>query len=377
MRILIALDKFKGSMTAWEAGSALATALGRLMPNIEVDVCPIADGGEGTTEAIVMSLGGRFLNVPVTDAQGRDQMALFGLVAHEGKMLAVMEMSAASGLAQVLDLPLDPETASTFGTGQLIRHAIDAGAEKILIGLGGSATNDAGTGMARALGWEFLDDADLAITDLPAQMHRIAAIRRSQQALPEIVAASDVTNPLCGPEGASFVYGPQKGVTDPADFDQRLSHLAMVVASSLGTDPQETRGAGAAGGLGYGLMAFAGASITSGFDLIADLTGLPGRVAQADLVITGEGRLDAQTLHGKGPAGVATMVRAQGKSVAGFGGGIERDVGLEACFDLLVAIKPDEMPLEEAIRRGAGLIEESVEREANRIREWITRASGH
>ena len=372
MRILIALDKFKGSMSAWEAGSALGVSLERLIPGLEIDVCPIADGGEGTTEALVMSLGGRWVMTSVADARGREREAGYGLVVHAGNPTAVMEMSAASGLAQVLDLPLDPTTANTRGTGQMIRHAMRQGAEEIVIGLGGSATNDAGTGMAMELDWEFLDANDLTVSDLPAQMERVTSIRRSPLTFPKITVASDVTNPLCGPTGASFVYGPQKGVTDPEALDQKLAHLANIVTADLGTDPRHEPGAGAAGGLGFGLIAFCGARITSGFDLIADLTGLKERVASADLVITGEGRLDAQTLHGKGPAGVAAMARSLGRPVAAFGGGIEPGVGLEDHFDLLVAIKPDDMPLEEAIRRGPGLIEESVEREANRIREWIT-----
>lgn len=373
MRILIALDKFKGSMSAWEAGSALGHALADLIPDAEIDICPIADGGEGTTEALVMSLGGRFVMTSVTDARGRAIQASYGLVVHGGKPAAIMEMSAASGLAQVLDLPLDPASASTRGTGQMIRHAMDQGAEEIIIGLGGSATNDGGAGMARELGWEFLDANDLAVSDLPAQLNRVVSLRPGKSRYPKIIVASDVTNPLCGPNGASFVYGPQKGVTDPGHFDQLLSHLANIVVETTGHDLRNEPGAGAAGGLGFGLMAFCNATIVSGFDLVAELTGLKARVARADLVITGEGRLDAQTLHGKGPAGVASMARELGRPVAGFGGGVEWNAGLEKHFDLLVAIKPDDMALEEAIRRGPGLMEESVEREANRIREWISR----
>lgn len=376
MRILIALDKFKGSMTSWEAGSALGASLEHLLPDIEVEICPIADGGEGTTEALVMSLGGRFLTANVLDARGRDHLAVYGLVNHEGRPTAVIEMSAASGLAQVMDLPLEPRLAGTHGTGQLIRSAIQDGAEAIVLGLGGSATNDGGTGMAQELGWEFLDAQDLPVTELPAQLERVASIRRSRLAMPKITVASDVVNPLCGPQGASHVYGPQKGVKDPDAFDAMLGHLADVVASELDTDPRERSGAGAAGGLGFGLLAFCDATITSGFDLVAGLTQLRDRIAQADLIVTGEGRIDAQTLQGKGPAGVATMARSAGKSVAAFGGSIEAGVGLEDRFDLLVAIKPDDMPLEEAIQRGPGLIEETVEREANRIQQWIQGAQG-
>lgn len=367
MRILLALDKFKGSLTAKEACDAVTRGLRRAGFGGEVEVCPIADGGEGFTEAVLAAAGGEWCEAPAHDAQGREVMARYGMIQHEGHLEAVMEMSAASGLAMVSDLPLDPFTASTRGTGEMMRHAIDHGARRILIGIGGSATNDAGTGMAAALGWPFHDEHGDLVHDLPRELERVQRIGTREELGCEVVVACDVSNPLLGDHGCSVVYGPQKGVRDAAFFDQRLRRIAAMAVRDLGSDFREAEGAGAAGGLGFGLMTFCGAKLQSGFEMVADLTELRARISNADIVLTGEGRLDAQTLDGKGPIGVAAMARLLNRPVVGVGGLVDNNPVLRASFDALYAVKPDSMPIPEAIARAAELLEETVARHGNEI----------
>lgn len=367
MRILLALDKFKGSLTAKQASEAVTRGLRRAGLDGEIEMCPIADGGEGFTEAVLTALGGEWCDVAVHDAQGREVTARYGMIQHAGHKEAVMEMSAASGLAMVSDLPLNPLTASTRGTGEMMRHAIEQGAKRILIGIGGSATNDGGTGMAVALGCRFLDEQGTEVRDLPAELERVQRIETPDKLGCEVIVACDVSNPLLGDHGCAAVYGPQKGVHDVAFFDNRLRRLAAMVVRDLGCDHREESGAGAAGGLGFGLMSFCNAKLQSGFDLVAGITELRDRIAKADLVITGEGRLDGQTLHGKGPIGVAAMARLLGKRVVGVGGMVEDNETLRASFDALFAVKPPDMPIPEAIARAAELLEETVARHADSL----------
>lgn len=369
MRILIAIDKFKGSIPATTAAKTIENALRLAIPGVECDSCPIADGGEGTVEAVVTAQKGEWCEVATFDAQNRPVTARYGLVENQGHLEAVMEMSAASGLAMVSDLPLDPATASTYGTGLMLQDAIDRRAGRIVIGIGGSATNDAGIGMAAALGYRFLDSAGSPLTPIIQNMDKLAEIEFSELWMPpEILVACDVNNPLLGPHGCTRVYGPQKGVVDFEFFESRLEQLARIARRDLGVDHRDVPGAGAAGGLGFGLMTFCGARLTSGFDLIADIVRLRDRIAAADLIITGEGRLDAQTLHGKGPMGVAVMARAMKKPVAAFAGAIEAEDQLRTQFDFLCAIKPHAMPLAEAMQRGPALLETAVLHQASALR---------
>ncbi|WP_395746910.1 glycerate kinase [Prosthecobacter sp.] len=374
MRILIAIDKFKGSIPAAVAAEAIAAALKQALPEAECDLCPIADGGEGTAEAVVAALKGEWCDTATFDARNRAVTAHYGLVSADGRREAIMEMSAASGLAMVSDLPLDPATASTRGTGLMMADALKRGSQRLVIGIGGSATNDGGIGMAAALGFRFLDAAGAVLEPIISNMDRLARIERPETALalPEILVACDVNNPLLGAHGCTQIYGRQKGVTDSAFFEERLRRLADVAKGDLGVDHREVPGAGAAGGLGFGLMTFCGAKLTSGFDLIADLVHLRERIAGADLVITGEGRLDAQTLHGKGPMGVADMARELGKPVAAFAGAIEAEDKLRGRFDLLCAIKPREMPLAEAMQRGPELLGASVISQSRALLDLLT-----
>ncbi len=369
MRVLIAMDKFKGSLSAAEAGEAVRRGVAHVLPVAEVDVCPIADGGEGTADAVVAALGGERVTLSVHDAQGWGIETQYGIITRDGNREAVMEMSAASGLVQVSDLPLDPLCASTFGTGELMRHAMSRNVARIIIGIGGSATNDGGAGMAVALGHRFLDAHGVPVQNLPRDLERVSRIVRSASPVCEVLVACDVRNPLLGEHGATRVYGAQKGVREFALFESRLACLAEMVRRDLGTDFKDEPGAGAAGGLGFGLMSFCGAQLVPGFDLIAEIIGLRQRVEAADIVITGEGKLDAQTLHGKGPMGVAEMARRAGKGIMGLAGVIEHAPELGAAFDLLLQSKSDAMPVAEAMRAGAALLEQKVVASADAIRE--------
>ena len=369
MRILIASDKYKGSLSAREVAEILSQVLTKGLPDCEIDLCPIADGGEGTTEAMITALNGQWIETQTLDAHARRLNARYGWIAHQQE--AVLEMSAASGLALVNDQPLHPEQASTHGTGLMILDAMHRGAKKLIIGIGGSATNDGGLGMAAALGYKFLDDQNQAIQPVIADLHRLDRIVPPAIVFPEILVACDVDNPLLGLQGATRIYGPQKGVTDFVFFEDRLKKLADIAARDLSCDPREIPGAGAAGGLGYGLMAFCGAHLVSGFDLISAKIGLEERVAKADLIITGEGRLDAQTLHGKGPIGVALMAHRLGKAVVAFAGSIEDSPALRAHFDLAYAIKPSQMPLSQAIAEALALLATAAERALPEIKALL------
>ncbi len=373
MRILIASDKYKGSLTAPEVAAILKRVLESHLPEVSCDVCPIADGGEGTTEAMIAALGGERINLPTEDARGRAITAAYGMIQRNGRKLAVMEMSAASGLAKVSDLPLDPMTASTFGTGLMVLDAFQRGASHLIIGIGGSATNDAGCGMARALGWRFLQANGQPIKDIPRDLDQLGCILPPPARLSlDIQVACDVSNPLLGPEGCTRIYGAQKGICDPEAHESRLQHLTEIVKRDVtDQDLASTAGAGAAGGLGYGLMAFGQARLVSGFDLIADVIQLEKRIAEADLIITGEGRLDGQTLHGKGPLGVAQMARRLGKKVVAFAGAIEPSPALLAHFDAMHAIKPAEMPVAEAMARASDLLEQAAHRALPSLRQVL------
>jgi glycerate kinase len=367
MRILIANDKFKGSLAAEKAGFHIKNSLETAFPRAEFDLCPIADGGEGTARAMTTALAGEWTGTATLDAHGRPIEAFFGWVP--GSATAIMEMSSASGLAIVQDIELNPFEASTLGTGILLRSALDKGARRILIGIGGSATNDGGLGVAIALGYTFEKGGRPYAPTLETILE---AERILPPATPlpsfELIVACDVDNPLHGPRGATRVYGPQKGVHDFAWFEQRLEHLAALARRDLGVDPRDVPGAGAAGGLGFGLMAFLGGRLVSGFDMVATQVGLEARVVAADLVVTGEGRLDEQSLQGKGPVGVARLARRLGKKVVGVAGSVDDSAALRAQFDLLIAIKPESMPLAEAMRRTGELIESAVRAHAAPLR---------
>ena len=356
MHVVIACDKFKGSLSALEACQAIERGLGA---GVTVEQCPIADGGEGFVEAMVAAAGGTKVTAVVRDPLGRSVEADYGLIGEPGALTAVIEMAAASGMWRLTSEERNPRRTSTAGTGDLMRHAIEvSGAKRLLIGLGGSATNDGGVGMAAALGIRFADETGGALEPWPDSITALAVIDESGRlALPEILVACDVDHPLLGTRGASVVFGPQKGAS-AADVVFLNEVLARLVRVSDGEAQSLTPGAGAAGGLGFGLLRFAGARLVSGFDLVADALGLADRLSRADLVITGEGSLDEQTLGGKGPAGVARLARSLGKPVVAFAG---RALPIAAgAFDATFDLSGYGLPLEESMRRGGELLEARV-----------------
>ena len=362
MRILVAPDKFKHSLSALHVAEAIRDGFLTVFPEAEIELAPIADGGEGTAEIFREVLDGELIEVAAHDALGRSVTASYTWVAEQN--LAVIEMSAASGLWRLQPEERNALRASTFGTGEIMRDALGRGAAKIIVGLGGSATNDAGCGMADALGWMFLDGNGSPIALRPENFLQVAKIVAPVVPMAcEVVALCDVTNPLLGPEGATRVYGPQKGAdVDALDtLEQALAHIATVCREQLGSDFAATPGTGAAGGIGFGLMTFCQGTIERGADAISELLGLEDKIAAADLVITAEGKLDAQTLHGKGPMEIARQAKAHGKPVIAFAGKVEVESPL---IDACIPIANGPLTLEESQHNAAQLLRAAAARTA-------------
>jgi glycerate 2-kinase len=365
MRLLIATDKFKGSLSALAAAEAIERGFRSVFPEVKADLAPIADGGEGFAEALLAALRGEWIRVASEDPIGRPIEARYAWV--EVEKLAVIEMSEASGLWRLKPEERSPMRADTHGTGLLVRDAIKRGARRILVGLGGSATTDGGTGLARALGYRFLNATGEECAVTPETLVSIERVERPEfREFPEVIAACDVQNPLLGERGTARVYAAQKGASPEqvGVLEQAMGHLADVSAKSLGSDHRDVLGAGAAGGLGFGLLTFCGATIQPGFDIVAATMRLESRIAGADLVVTGEGRLDDQTLDGKGPAGVALAARKAGKQVIAFGGGVTEAAERAGIFDALIPIVDRPLPLETAMVEGAALLERAAARTA-------------
>jgi glycerate kinase len=374
MRIIVAPDSFKGSVSALGVAEAMERGVRAVFPSAEVRKVPIADGGEGTVEALVAATGGRLEHAAVKGPRGEPVRAAWGVLG-DGQT-AVIEMSAASGLPLVPRDRRDPRVATTFGTGELVRAALDAGLTKIIIGIGGSATNDGGSGMARALGIRFLDAAGVELPEGGAALARLHSIDLSgldpRLAKLDLLVACDVDNPLTGPRGASAVYGPQKGATPEMvrELDLALSRFAEVAKEATGRDVAERPGAGAAGGLGAGLLYFTPARLRPGVAIVLEATGFAALVKGADLVITGEGRTDFQTAMGKAPVGLAAVAKAHGVPVVCLSGGLGQgadDVLLEG-IDALASVPPQPMSLEEAMARGPELIEAATARVCRLLR---------
>ena len=383
MRILIAPDKFKGALNARDVAGKVAKGLRDVLPDTEIDIVPMADGGEGTAEAICEARGGSWLKCKAHDPIGREIEARYGWI-EDGK-LAVMEMSEAAGMRRLTENERDPVHATTLGVGEMILDAANRGANEIIIGLGGSATNDGGWGMARALGYRFFSDgkeltdgvSDLAkLTNIISPKKVIGALAAAsaqpkdrrltqsplQRAVPKIIAAVDVRNPLLSENGATRVFGPQKGANkDELNIlEQTLARLADVVAKEFDFDYRDEPGAGAAGGLGFGLMSFCGATIRPGFDVVAEAVGLESKMKDVDLVITGEGSLDRQTLEGKTPAGVARMARKLGKKVFAIAGRATGDGEVRGIFDGVYQNARPGMSEKENMERAAELLRENA-----------------
>lgn len=357
MKIVVAIDSLKGSMTSMEAGRAIREGIRNVLPDAEVIVKPLADGGEGTTEALVEGLGGEMAEVRVHGPLETPVDACYGIIRKTGT--AIMEMAAAAGIILVGKdrRPLD---ATTYGVGEMIRDAVEKGCRNFIIGIGGSATNDGGIGMLTALGYEFLDAEGKAVGIGAGALKDVASIR-TDHVLPELRECSfkiacDVTNPLCGTNGATYIYGPQKGVTEDLrdELDAAMAGYAQVTKTCIGTDHMESEGAGAAGGLGFAFLSYLHADLQPGIELVLEAVGMEKTMEGADLVFTGEGRLDGQTAMGKAPVGIAKLAKKHGAKVVALAGavieGAEKcnDSGIDAFFPILRRI----VTLDEAMDPG-------------------------
>ena len=358
MRILVAPDKFKGSLSAEEVADNIGIGLRRALPEITVETVPIADGGEGTAQVICRACAGNWVTCDSCDSLGRPIKAGYAWLPASSSV--VMEISESAGLWRLSPSERDPLQAETSGVGLMLQDAARRGAKQIIVGLGGSATNDGGFGMARMLGYRFLNAAGVELTgSVTNLLHLQHCSVPPELSLPRITIAADVKNPLLGERGATRTFGPQKAVSRDqlALFEAALKRLADVVANDLGSDFRETPGAGAAGGLGFGLMSFCGAAIRSGFDIVAEMLDLATVVKRADAVITGEGSLDNQTLEGKAPAGVAKFARDFGKPVfAIVGSAPERDTARDIFDGVYVLARPP-VTREESMKEAGWLLQ--------------------
>ena len=367
MKILIAPDSFKGSNTSTRVAEAIERGLRNALSDVEVTKIPIADGGEGTVEAVVSGGGGSYRDIQVTGPIGKTVTATYGLL---GGGRAVMEMAAASGLPLVPVDERNPLRTTTRGTGELIRDALDQGCREILIGIGGSATNDAGVGMAQALGYSFRDSEGNEIGDGGGELSRLETVDASgadpRLQSCSVTVACDVKNPLAGPEGASHVYGPQKGAT-PAmveTLDANLRRLSELVHDQLNLDIADIPGAGAAGGLGAGLVAFCSATLKSGIDAVLHIVRFEDQLEGVDLIITGEGAMDGSSTYGKVPVGIAARARQFAIPVLAIVGDI--GPGAQAVYALgvhgIMSTMNRAMPLTEAMAHSTEMLEDAAER---------------
>ena len=373
MKIVVAPDSFKGSVTALQAANAIEQGLLRVFPDAEIDKIPMADGGEGTVQSLVDATDGHIQIQRVTGPLGDEVDAEFGILA-DGET-AVIEMAAASGLTLVPPNKRNPLHTTTYGTGELILAALEAGCRRLIIGIGGSATNDGGAGMAEALGVKFLNADRKPIERGGGGLGELTSIDivelHTKIANTETVVACDVNNPLTGPEGASHVYGPQKGATPEMvkTLDAHLEHYDKVLTQTFGQSFNNIPGAGAAGGLGAGLMAFLNAELKLGVDIMIDTVKLKDRMKGASLVFTGEGQLDFQTAFGKTPVGVAKVAKAYNIPVIAIAGGIGE--GAEAVYkagiDAMLGIVQAPMSLDDAVEGAPQLIADTAEQAARLI----------
>jgi glycerate kinase len=365
MKILVASDKYKGSLSALDVCNIIKKAILSVRPDVEVVASPMADGGEGTVDTLVESLGGKFIDMQVAGPLGESVRARFGIIRGN---TAVIEMASASGLVLVPPEKRNPMETTTYGTGQLIARALDLGCSKIIVGIGGSATNDGGMGMAQALGYRFLDENRCELGKGGKHLLRVAHIDAGEVHPKvdsiEIDVASDVDNPLTGKQGAAFVYSPQKGATTEMvrQLDRGLSNFAGVIKKDLGKDIKKLKGAGAAGGLGAGLAAFAGAKLRPGVEIVIEATGLEDKIKGSDLVITGEGAMDIQTFYGKSAFGVARLAAVYGIPVITINGSVlaargDADRKNSQLFAGNFSIINKPMKVEEAISSAAVLLE--------------------
>jgi glycerate 2-kinase len=366
MKILIAPDSFKESLSASEVAHYILEGIKQADPDIVCKCIPLADGGEGTVNSLVEATNGHIERIQVLDPLLREIESYFGILG-DGKT-AVIEMAAASGLELLREEERNPMVTSSYGTGQLINAVLDKEVENLIIGIGGSATNDGGAGMAQALGVDLLDKNGKKIGNGGGNLHQLESIddRRIDPRLKDthILVASDVKNPLCGKQGASAIYGPQKGANEQMviELDKNLSHFGQKLEQRYGISIMEVPGSGAAGGLGAGLIAFLNASLEPGFEVIKRFTGLEDLIKEADLVITGEGRMDEQTAYGKTPHGVAILAKQYNKRVVGIAGslGPGYQILYQEGFDALLSIINKPMSLGIALGDAADLLKSTA-----------------
>lgn len=353
MNILIAMDSFKGSVTSLEAGAAVRQGIADAGLVAKTTVLPVADGGEGTIEAFVDQTAGKIRTLSVTGPLGKTVSAAYGVIGEQ----TILEAAETSGITLIKKADLNPWKATSYGLGELIKQLIAAGQRKFIIGLGGSATNDGGVGMLQALGYRFIQADGTEIGRNICELANIVEVE-AQQAVPELadcqfLIASDVTNPLNGEQGATAIFGPQKGVKpeEIEKIDQLLQHFATITAEYLQRDASKTPGAGAAGGLGFAIMAYLEGEVQSGFQLLAEKKRLAEKVKRADLVITGEGRLDAQSVMGKVPSALAQLAQKEQKPIIAIAGSVSNDVGrcneygIDAFFPIIRQLASEEETL--------------------------------
>ena len=357
MKVVIAIDSFKGSLSSIEAGMAAKDGVLKAKPDTEVIVKPLADGGEGTVDALIEGLDGEQIDITVTGPMGAAVSCYYGLLRKTNT--AVIEMASAAGITLVPCEKKNPLLATTYGVGEIIRDAMERGCRDFIIGIGGSATNDGGIGMLKALGYNFSDESGKDVGEGGQALAKIASID-TQNRHPLISEckfriACDVNNPLCGENGATYIYGPQKGVTDDLkkELDAGMANFAKITAASLGKDNSNTPGTGAAGGLGFAFLSYIGAELIPGIELILDAVDLDNDLKDADVVITGEGRLDHQTAMGKAPVGVARLAKKYDVKVVAFAGAVTEgaaacnDAGIDAYFPIVRGVTT----LEDAMKK--------------------------
>ena len=345
MKVVLAIDSLKGSLSSIQAGNAVKEGILKIHPHADVILKPLADGGEGTTDALIEGLGAKKINITVTGPLGSPVHAYYGLLPDSNT--AVMEMASAAGITLLTESEKAPLRATTYGVGEMIKDAVQKGCRDFIIGIGGSATNDGGIGMLKALGFSFLDKNGKETLEGAQALDTVSSIDISNK-LPELSdcrfrIACDVTNPLCGENGATYIYGPQKGVTDELKpvLDSAMNHYAQVVNQTFEKDFSCYAGAGAAGGLGFAFLNFLNAKLIPGVELILDAIHLEEDVKDADIVVTGEGRMDSQTAMGKAPVGVARLAKKYGIKVIAFAGSVTLDAsacnqaGIDAFFPIV------------------------------------------
>lgn len=366
MKIVVAPDSFKGSLTAVEVSDAIEQGVREIFPEAEIVKIPMADGGDGTVQCLVNATGGEILREKVTDPLGDEVLASYGILGD--KKTAVIEMAEASGLTLVPENKRNPLITTTYGTGQLIKAALDQGCRKMIIGIGGSATNDGGAGMVQALGAKLLDKNGEEIGFGGGELKKVFRIDTkcldNRLSETKVLIASDVSNPLCGPKGASRIYGPQKGATPEVieELDESLAHFAEVIKRDLHKDIKDIPGAGAAGGLGASLIAFLDAELKPGIDIMIEIAKLEQDIKDADLVVTGEGKIDSQTIYGKAPIGVARIAKKYNIPVIAVAAiiGDDADIVHQYGINTLIKISEPPMSLDESLPNKVSLIKNSI-----------------